>query len=77
MWIPSNYSTESETTHKKKTWRSEIYCDKCKYAATQDGNLKLHIEWKLEGVRCSCDKCEYAATTAGNLKKQIEMKHEG
>ena len=52
-------------------------CDKCKYAATTSGSLKMLIESKHKGVRYPCDKCKYTATQVGDLKLNIESKHEG
>jgi len=52
-------------------------CSQCDYVATRASNLKIHIEYKHEGVRYPCPQCEFAGTTASNLKNHIERKHEG
>jgi len=48
------------------------HCSHCEFAATQAGDLKIHIENKHEGVRYPCDQCDHAATTARSLKEHIE-----
>ena len=50
-------------------------CDKCHFAATSAGSLKLHIEGKPIGVRYPFDNCEYKATTVENLNKHKNSQH--
>ena len=47
-------------------------CGKYDYVATQDGNLKRHVENMHEGVRYLCDQCDYAAT---KVRRHIKSNH--
>ena len=51
------------------------YCDQCEYSANIPAHLKLHKEYKHEGIRYPCDHCEFSSTTTYYLKVHIKSRH--
>ena len=60
----------------KNEWSKYEYpCSRCVCAASQAGNLKIHVECKHSELKYPCSECEFFETTARNLRRHVENKH--
>ena len=41
----------------------KFQCRVCKYKATEQGNLKIHVQAMHEGLTYNCDECNFNAST--------------
>ena len=59
-----------------QTEKFKYPCDLCGYEATQQSNLKRHIESVHQKIKYPCNICEYQATTQTSLKTHVKSVHE-
>ena len=51
-------------------------CNRCEYASSVKGNLKIHLKTHTGGKTNKCKRCNYACSQAGTLKRHLKMHSE-
>ena len=50
-------------------------CNQFDYQATQQGNLKTHIQSKHENIEYACNQCDKKFKWKHLLKSHVQLKH--
>ena len=53
----------------------KFQCPQCKYRATVQRNLKIHVQAMHEGLTYKCDVCEFSASTPRTVGWHKKAKH--